>query len=226
YMDSCAASKEQGGFIFWNHPGWDSQQPDTTLWMAEHSKIYDLGYMQGIEVANGKSYYPEAHQWALDRNLTMIGNSDIHQPIQTDYAFARGEHRPMTLVFATEKKARAIREALEDRRTVVYYEDKLIGEEKYLREIFEKSIDTLNIRKTATRIHITIKNNSEVPFHLVKREQGNNLVYFREYTVKPHCQHTVTLKKTEDMTGGRMKFEVTNLLTAPGKGLYCEIDIE
>ncbi|MCC8019146.1 MAG: Sb-PDE family phosphodiesterase [Rikenellaceae bacterium] len=224
-MDAFAATVEQGGFIFWNHPGWDSQQPDTTLWMPEHTEIYDRGFMQGIEVVNFHSYYPEAHQWAIDRNLTMFGNSDIHHPMQTDFDFARGEHRPMTLVFATEKTPAAIREALDERRTAVWFEDKLIGQEEILREIFEKSVDTINVRKTATRIYITLKNNSDLPFHLVKREQGNPLAYFRQYTIQPHRQHVITIKKTQESTSGRLKYEVTNLLVAPGKGLYCETDI-
>ena len=59
--------------------------------------------MQGIEVANGDFYYPEALQWCLDKKLTMLGTSDIHQPIQTDIDFDKGEHRTMTLVFAKER---------------------------------------------------------------------------------------------------------------------------
>ena len=59
--------------------------------------------MHGIEVANGGLFMPEAIQWCLDKNLTMIGTSDIHQPIQTDYDFSKGEHRTMTFVFAKER---------------------------------------------------------------------------------------------------------------------------
>ena len=28
YKDAFRAAKSQGAFIFWNHPGWDSQQPE------------------------------------------------------------------------------------------------------------------------------------------------------------------------------------------------------
>ena len=37
YMDSFKAARRQNAFIFWNHPGWDRQQPDTTLWWNEHT---------------------------------------------------------------------------------------------------------------------------------------------------------------------------------------------
>lgn len=108
YKDAFKEAKKQNAFIFWNHPGWDRQQPDTTLWWPEHTELYNEGCMQGIEVANGSLYMPEAVQWCLDKNLTMIGTSDIHQPIQTDYDFAKGEHRTMTFVFAKERTAEGI----------------------------------------------------------------------------------------------------------------------
>ena len=105
YMDSFKAARRQNAFIFWNHPGWDRQQPDTTLWWNEHTRLYEEGYMQGIEVANGKKYSPEAQRWCMEKKLTMIGTSDIHQPIQTDIDFARGQHRTMTFVFVRIRKS-------------------------------------------------------------------------------------------------------------------------
>ena len=55
--------------------------------------------MDGIEVVIVWIFMPDAIHWGLDKNLTMIGTSDIHQPIQTDYDFSKGEHRTMTFVF-------------------------------------------------------------------------------------------------------------------------------
>ena len=43
YMDSFKAARRQNAFIFWNHPGWDRQQPDTTLWWNEHTRLYEEG---------------------------------------------------------------------------------------------------------------------------------------------------------------------------------------
>lgn len=69
--------------------------------------------------------------------LPMIGTSDIHQPIQTDIDFARGQHRTMTFVFVRERSAEGIREALLHRRTAVYMDEKVIAEEQWLKELFE-----------------------------------------------------------------------------------------
>lgn len=144
YKDAFREAKKQGAFMFWNHPGWDSQQPDTTKWWPEHTALYQEGCMHGIEVANGHLYMPEAIQWCLDKNLTMIGTSDIHQPIQTDYDFEKGEHRTMTFVFAKERSLQGIREALDNRRTAAYFHELLIGREDLLRPFFEKCVKIEN----------------------------------------------------------------------------------
>ena len=219
YMDSFKAARRQNAFIFWNHPGWDRQQPDTTLWWNEHTRLYEEGYMQGIEVANGKKYSPEAQRWCIEKKLTMIGTSDIHQPIQTDIDFARGQHRTMTFVFVRERSAEGIREALLHRRTAVYMDEKVIAEEQWLKELFEKSIDIEDIKRNEKSIVITLKNNSDLTFHLKKTRHNPGLVYFREYTIQPQCRHRIEIRLENNIQGGDINFEITNLYAAPNKGL-------
>ncbi|RHJ86476.1 Sb-PDE family phosphodiesterase [Parabacteroides sp. AM08-6] len=218
YRDAFKAAKNQGAFIFWNHPGWDAQQPDTTLWWKEHTELLEDGCLKGIEVVNGK-YFPEAHQWCLDKKMTMLGNSDVHQPIQVNVDFGKGEHRTMTLVFAKERSVEGIREALENRRTAVYFKENLIGEPVYLKELFENSIRIENVKKTDKEVHITLFNDSDLKFVLKKTEQNPNLQYFRDYTIQPHCKHTIVVKLLNGTTRGSLNFEVTNLWVQPGKGL-------
>ena len=81
WRDAFRQAKKQNAFMCWNHPGWARQQPDTTLWWPEHTEILNNGWMQGIEVANASTYFPEAHAWCLEKNLTMLGNSDSHNPV-------------------------------------------------------------------------------------------------------------------------------------------------
>ena len=84
------------------------------------------GLIHGIEIVNENSYYPLAHKWCNDSSLTIIGNSDIHAPIDYFYDKSGGEHRPITLVFAKERTEEGIREALENGRTAVFYKNYLI----------------------------------------------------------------------------------------------------
>ena len=96
--------------------------------------------LDGIEVANDQSFYDEALQIALDNNLTMMGNSDIHKLIDWDFGVPKGGHRPLTLVFAKEKTAAAIKEALVGRRTVVYYKNFLAGRDEFLTPLIQQSL--------------------------------------------------------------------------------------
>ena len=52
WKDAFNEAKKQNAFIFWNHPGWYRQQPDTTLWWPEHTQLLNAGCLHGIEVAN------------------------------------------------------------------------------------------------------------------------------------------------------------------------------
>lgn len=151
--------------------------------------------------------------------LPMIGTSDIHQPIQTDIDFARGQHRTMTFVFVRERSAEGIREALLHRRTAVYMDEKVIAEEQWLKELFEKSIDIEDIKRNEKSIVITLKNNSDLTFHLKKTRHNPGLVYFREYTIQPQCRHRIEIRLENNIQGGDINFEITNLYAAPNKGL-------
>lgn len=219
WRDAFKQAKMQDAFIFWNHPGWVRQQPDTTLWWKEHTEIYENGWMQGIEVANGTTYFPEAHRWCLEKNLTMLGNSDVHQPIQMDIDFNKGEHRVMTFVLAKERSLEGVREALNDRRTIVYVKDLLVGEEKYLRELFEKSVEVVSVNRKAKSCNIVLKNNSDLTFYLKKTEHKKEIEYFRTFTIKPQSRHTITVYYPETLEEGDVNFEVTNLLVQPNKGM-------
>ena len=225
YMDVFRAAKKQNAFIFWNHPGWDAQQPDTTLWWPEHTKLWEQGFMMGIEVVNGNEYFPEAHQWCLEKKLTMLGNTDVHDPIQAQYDFANGAHRTMTLVFAKEATADGIREALHERRTAVYNGDYLIGEERYLKELFEKALDIKVEKTNSTTARVTIQNKSDLVFHLKKTQHDAKLVYFRNYKIVPKGTHVITVRLQNGIQGGEMNFRVENLLVRPNLGMDYTVTI-
>lgn len=225
YKNAFAEAKKQGAFIFWNHPGWASQQPDSTKWWPEHTQLYKEGYMQGIEVANGSLFVPEAIQWCLDRNLTMLGTSDIHQPIQADYDFSKGEHRTMTFVFAKERSLKGIREALDNRRTAAYYQDMVIGREEILRPFFEKCIEIKEVRRSSKGVTLSFYNPTDLVLKLKKTAHDVSLVYFREMVIKPHTLYNIVIKLENGIQGGSCNFEVTNFIVAPNKGLNYTLNL-
>jgi hypothetical protein len=218
WRDSYAEAKRQGAFIFWNHPGWQSQQRHETLWWPEHTELLEGGMMHGIEVANGRNYYPEAHQWCIDKGLTMLGTSDIHSPIQADYT--PDQHRTMTLIFAAERSAGAIREALDARRTIVYFEDLLIGDAAILKALFDSCIEVTEVIPDDRRITVRWRNNSDLSFELRKTDHDAAIDYMPAgvMNIGPRESGSFLVRFPEGVHG-KVNFEVTNLLVAPGKGL-------
>lgn len=218
YMNAFKAARAQNAFIFLNHPDWSRQQPDTTLWWKEHAELYQAGLLNGIEIVNGNEYSVVAHRWAMEKKLTLISGSDVHQPITFDYDFSVGEHRPMTLVFAKEKSVDGIKDALVNRRTVVYYQNNLVGEYSYLKELFEKSIRIEKVERGKKVIGVTIFNPTNVSFQL-KKVKGNdpNLEFFREQTISAGAYTTFNLyeKVPTTNTAYDIKLVISNLLIAP-----------
>lgn len=139
YMKCIEEATGQGAFIIWNHPGWKSQQADTMLWWDEHTELLGNGLLHGIEVANGIEYYPEAINWAREKNLTFLANSDIHSPIHMDYDLDK-TRRTCTLVFATENSEGGIRDALFNGRTIAYFDNLLMGKEEILSAFLHQSL--------------------------------------------------------------------------------------
>ncbi len=233
YNDAVKAAVEQGAFVFWNHPGWRGQQPEgISIWYPEHTELYEKGWMHGIEIVNERDYYPLAHKWCLEKNLTMLGNSDIHDPVNMVYDFNSGEHRPMTLVLVKEKTEEALKEALFARRTIVYHENTLIGEEKYLKPIFNESVEISNSDVTIrgrSRVYIQISNNSDISFELTVDGEVEDISVPENITL--YADKTVLFQirgKSGRLSGRKnihIPYKVKNLLIAPEEGLPVELII-
>lgn len=137
FLDAVKQANDQGAFVFWNHQGWQGEEKGR--WLDVHTTMFQNKWFQGMEICNGDGYYPNAHRWCLEKNLTMLGNTDIHDP-DLRRSSTPQDHRTMTLVFAKEKTLPALKEALLAGRTVVWYKDQLIGRQEWLTPLFEQSI--------------------------------------------------------------------------------------
>jgi len=232
WRDAVEAAIKQKAFVFYNHPGW--QQPENkAVWHAEHTEMLEKGWLHGIEIVNGGDYYPLAHKWALQKNLTILGNSDVHNPTGLDYNFYLGEHRSMTLVFAEEKTVEAIKQALFAQRTAVYWQNTLIGKAEYLNPIFEHSIQIVNPEVTLRgkgSANIQIHNKSEIDFLLSANGAVDELSFPQQITL--YAGKTVLVKisgKSGSLSGEkkiRIPYIVKNLLIAPEKHLRAALAID
>ncbi len=228
-IKSIAIANQQNAFVFWNHPGEDSGK-----WTDVQEKLYKTGQFKGIEVANHNNYFSIAQQWCMDKNLTMIGTSDIHNPITFDYNFAMGEHRTMTLVFAKERSAEGIKDALLNQRTAVYWKNKLIGKNEFLKPIFDQSISNQNLpfkfkKSQRNKSFLFIKNSSSVPFSIVVKNKPKELSFPSKIKLAANSTTAVALEYNSQETGVKkiiLPVEVDNLYILPNTPLSSEISFE
>ena len=232
FWESMGAAVEQGAYIFWNHPGW-RQKDEIPIWYPEHDSIYDLGWMHGMEIVNGDSYYPLAHRWCIEKNITVLGNSDVHNPTGLDYPMNHDLTRSLTLVFAREKTTEAVREALDEGRTAVWRGDELYGQAAHLEALFEQSIQVLDqpVRlKGKGYTFVQVINESDV---VLKLEMGEGLIgfgYAPEMILYPGRISFIPLQNLAEGKEGEayisIPFTVTNLHTGPEEDLSVTLDMK
>ena len=113
-FEALRLAKAQGAFVFWNHPRFRVARG---RWFAPIAKAHDERLFQGMELVNGPDFYDEAFPWVAERQLTILANSDAHDPIPVR---ASGHRRPITLVFARSRDADGVRDAMINRRTAAW----------------------------------------------------------------------------------------------------------
>jgi len=227
WKDAVAEAARQGALVFWNHPGWEGQQPDKVAkWYDEHSYLYEKGLLAGMEVANAFDYYPEVLTWCLEKKCAILGNSDTHGPVEFEYRAYPGRSRPITLVFARERSAAAIKEAVLARRTAVKRGDELIGEDQWLRRIFERSVSfetkTVSVRGR-DRALLRVTNSSDIPYTLLLSAPDTNVQFPREFKLEAGQTALVPIRPRRDslsLSGPlTVNYEVTNLRVGAGRVL-------
>jgi len=213
-----AAANAQGAFVFINHPFWTAQRPSGIAELTDlHKRLIADKQIHGIEIANGDAFSVEALAIGLDNNLTLLGVSDVHDLIDWDYPPAEGAHRPVTLVFAPERSAAAIRQALFDGRTVVWFGNLLVGREAMLMPLLGASLAATSASYVANSdtIAVTFENRSDATFELVNLSPYSMVEYDLRFVVPPHGQTVVTFRPGARVDKLPLRLQFDNALTAP-----------
>ena len=213
YVQQVKLANDQGAFVFWNHHDWKGEEKGG--WFAEHNTIYENKWLHGMEVSNGRTYYPRAHQWCLDKNLTMIGTSDMHAPSLIKQT-TPDEHRTQTLVFVKERTLESVKEALFAGRTLVWLRNELIGTQKNLELMFEASV----------KVHVTNRVGDDTWRLVILNNAGINIELERIGTVGPekltlpaNAIITIEVKIEPDTEQIELSYTAINFVMAPEKGL-------
>ncbi len=222
------AANQQGAFLFWNHPDWYRQAADGIARLLPiHKTMIDKGYLHGIEVVNGNGYSAEAFQIAIDNNLAIIGTSDVHDLIDWDYEPHAGGHRPVTLVFARSKNVNSIKQALDERKTVIWFKNRLIGLKENLIPLINSSLSTGSAAYSdgTTIARFTIQNSSDATF--VLRNLSDYSFTNSDNIIEVPAQGTkyVQVKTLEKVSVLNIGFEVLNALVAPNEKARINLKI-
>lgn len=154
----------QGGFLLWNHPGWQApknggiENGAPLRFTPEHEEARKNGWLHGIEVFNFDEYYPVVSDWCNERDLALFANSDIHSSELELYGL-QNPLRPITLVLAKERTEESVREAMFARRTIAWATGMLWGRDPWLPELFKSSVEI----KTISPGTLELTNKSSLP---------------------------------------------------------------
>lgn len=219
FLDAMREANAQGAFVFWNHQGWKGEEKGQ--WLDLHTTLFQKKWFQGMEVANGDEYYPQAHQWCLDKNLTLLGNTDIHDPDLRRESLSQ-DHRTMTLVFVKVRSLAGLKEALYARRTIVWYKDQLIGREEWLRPFFEACLKVGKpLVRSKTSVTIELRNCGQADLQL----ESAGLPRPQSVVLPANAITLLRLPISDAVTPVALKCTVKNLLVAPGKPLSVTLKI-
>lgn len=205
YQDQLREVAAAGGVVIYPHPhhGWT----DALEWGRLQ------GYIVGLEVLNsetdegwgsvsykGRACYPFALDWAAEKRLGVLGNSDIHGPQSAAAPRAR------TLVLAVDRTPESVVAAIRDGYTLAWFPpggerwpdspEMLWATEDvaslYIAGVVELAPVDLTNRRTATSVRL--RNQGAVPLEARVSSGGSSV----DVPLPPHASRVVPLTQTGD----------------------------
>jgi hypothetical protein len=215
FLEAIKQANLQGAFVFWNHQGWKGEERGA--WLEDHTTLLNNKWLHGMEVANGGSYFPTAHRWCLEKGLTMLGNTDIHKP-DLRCESRSDDHRTMTLVFAKDASLACLKEALQAKRTIVWFKDQLIGREDILCPFFAGCVQVGKpTYRNKTEKFVEVRNLCQADIHLETVDNGHS----RPIVLPAKSTKLVKVPLSKNS----FQCTVKNFLVAPDQGLKVTLTI-
>lgn len=224
-MGPFLAVKKQNAFVSYNHPSWGWwDKKDTVLFTSFHQELLDLDILKGVEVVNSGNYNVIAHRIAMEHGLTMLCNTDEHYDNHPRY---KDTHRPMTLVFAKEKTAEGVEEALFAKRTALYFGDYIVARQAEAEALFKSAVSVSverKLRKSEPLLVVKFVNNSDIPFETrMKSEYDIEGYPLGKVKIAPHDTTQVILRAVWSYPQEtKLDAVVENILVAPEENLQTE----
>lgn len=225
FFAAIRAAREQGATIVWAHPG--------AGWTKEARWLLEQGWLDGIELRNGGtggsagtsyhsglsvSFYPQVMEWCTKNNLAPFANSDAHWPIDHYYRMAAGERRDMTLVLARTHDQAGVKEAIQQRRVISYFNETLWGPERWVKGIAEAAIEfgAIGLIRPREQVFgVFVTNRSSFPFQVFFSADAAD-AWFRPILVNlaPRAQTMVPFVLRGKSKSFPVTLKLTNVFTA------------
>lgn len=161
-------ARSQGAFIVHNHPDYDENTQNHLSVFADG--LYEKGFIDGVEVANGRRTWWHLFTHAVSGGYTPFANSDAHDYIYWKYGrpgeYEIPRYRNMNLIIAEDFNENSIHEALKAGNTIAYSNNNLIGKRELLQALFESSVDFKIQSASADKYHVSVVNSSSLPYFL------------------------------------------------------------
>jgi len=228
-LSGIKAANQQKAFVFWNHPNWDAHREDGIARLEPfHTFLIENKLLHGIEVVNETTFSEEALQIALDNELTILGTSDIHGLTDWAHRISQGGHRPITFVQVENRTPEALKKALFEGKTVVWYEDLLIGKEMHLKELIEQNLvfGSPHYAEDKSIMQIEVTNRSAVPLQL----EYTGVYSFHQrasiFTVPADSTEKLLVKTKTKKTSIVLPFRILNTVIAPKQSLEHRFKVQ
>jgi hypothetical protein len=222
HMASLRLARAQGAFVFWNHPRF---RVPRARWFPQVARAYDEGLFQGMELVNGPDFYDEAYPWIGERKLTILANTDAHDPVPPRSPTAR---RPITLLFAKSADLAGVRDALVSRRTAAWQGDDVWGDDAHLRGLWNGAIVVETPAITRQTPAIRVRNTSAIPMRVSVLKAPDWLVLIPPITLEADSVTVLRPGFNAPPAGEHrieVQFEVRNLHVGPGRSLVVTVPL-
>ncbi len=211
-QEALRRARAQGAFVIWDHPGFmGTLEP---RWHPHVEEAHREGLFQGVELVNGKDFYPAVFPWVTEKHLTILASSDAHRPIPPRSV---GGPRAITLLWARKADVEGVREALEARRTAAWLGEDVWGAEEQLRGLWNAALELSPTRpagRPGQRLVLRARNGSAIPFR-VRPRTGPPWLRLDPALLEPTAISLLNLHVASDAPAGRSARDPRNQRDEP-----------
>jgi hypothetical protein len=131
----------------------------------------------------------------------------------------------MTFVHVEERTPEAVKKALFDRKTVVWFNDMILGKEESVKKVLSENLFVVNpsYPKDKTILGFDLVNKSALPIQLEYIGSYSFHEHASVFTIPPYSNMKLKIKTKSNNTSIELPFRVLNAYVGPKKNLTLSL---